>query len=108
MGCYLVCPSNIINNNNVLNKEIEFFELNKMCDVSEEKKTQNKIKNFLFFDLIMPILTYHYTMIYNKLIQKFKPHDEQQKEKTLIHKEFKREIQMYIAMNIINYYLTFL
>ena len=106
MGCYLVCPSNIINNNNVLNKEIEFFELNKMCDVSEEKKTQNKIKNFLFFELIMPILTYHYTMIYNKLIQKFKPHDEQQKEKTLIHKEFKREIQMYIAMNIINYYLT--
>ena len=105
MGCYLVCPSNIINNNidNVFNKEIEFFELNRMCDVSEEKKTQNEIKNFLFFKLIMPILTYHYTMIYNKLIQRFKSHDEQDKQKG---KEFKREIKMNIAMNIINYYLT--
>ena len=111
MGCYLVCPSNIINNNNIDNvfdKEIEFFELNAMCDVSQEKALQHEIKNFLFFELIMPILAYHYNMIYNKLIQLYKPHDEQEKqrEKALIQKEFKREIKTYIAMSIINHYLT--
>lgn len=114
MNCYLECPRNIISENSDKEKTIEFIDL--IGNLSDENDKQNKIKDYIFIDIILPILEFHFERIYKELTSNFglkkdvinneDVSEEEKKQKRKSDKQTKAEIKINIAFIIINHYLT--
>ena len=64
MGCYLICPKNLIKENDD-NKELIFLEI---TDENEDEiRNKKSIKKNLFHNVIMPFLDFHFQLIYEKI-----------------------------------------
>ena len=114
MNCYLECPRNIISATNEKEKKIEHIVLN--GHLSDENEKQNKIKDYLFLNIILPILEFHFEKVYKALTSNFgikkdvinneEISEEEKKQKRKSDKQSKAETKISIAFIIINHYLT--
>ena len=135
MNCYLACPKNIIDVNVKNNeKEIKYLFVEDETNDNKEYLEKFNIKNYIFHNLIMPILDFHYMKIYEKVSKNYKikkitvhepflkkkeeksdeeDDDEEEKKKEKIKEikknfgtELKNSIKEKICIIILSHYLT--